>query len=607
MGSFKLNALIENSQPNDYYRLDIVRSVSFENAHDSSMPFQSLIVNFSRYSDKYQSLDQIKNIPAKDIFKSKQIDTTANLSINVDVTNLIFLKPGTVWKNGSPVWESSELTGVEINQDQATIVSGYHESKLGTQMPFIYRGNGVQFLKFPESKVNGRTVTVLVPTTEVIRYYFSGSTYFTRELFNGALRHFKETRLANRLFFKYEHDPENEAVYIWLKRHCYDSDAFMICRGLADDVAMNAMGYIYASLVYAKKHFNAKDKMVSEACPRTNLPFSGDTSLEVLGQWLPPREGEEEFSTYMVRTIEDCDYPLPFKKITIESLDSYKSSGMVDETTETKPTNPTRKRRNDNKDGDQKPPNLTDGERPTDKIEPEELKFMMQRFSHLKDVQVEKVEKVSDNEKQKYYQQEKESESDKGSTLPGDYRDDNNLQAWRNSIVDSEPIPTSQRLVRVSNAVATVLEKESSWSVEVLPIGRVDETLPFGLCSFERPAKKSGHYTWDLVGNRSRRALFLAISNQSVQTVYLLEIEGKGDQNYSLFLFRSEQHGYLGHSSGARSLMLEIADSSGAKIKQEVLKEFLVIPMKHTESDNDPFEERLHRAIGGVFEEGKGD
>ncbi|PLA75215.1 hypothetical protein CYQ88_01215 [Hydrogenovibrio sp. SC-1] len=599
---FTLNALIEKAQPDTFYRLDIVRSVSFENAHDSSMPFKTLIVNFSRYSDEYQSLEKIKSIPAKDIFKSKQIDKTANLSIKVDVTNLIFLKPGTVWRNSSPVWESSELTNVSINQAEADVISFYNEEKLGTKIPFIYQGYGVQFLKFPNSKVNGKIITVLIPTTEVIRYYFSGSTYFTKELFNGALSDFKNSQQANRLFFKYEFDETDKSAYIWLKRNCYDSDAFMIARALTDKAAMGAMSYIYASLVNAKKKFKTKDgRMISEFCPRTYLPFSGDTSLEVFGQWLPPRDGEEEFTTYMVRTIEDCDHPLPFKKIKIESVDSFKSSGTVDEDSDPKPSKP--KRKDEGDDGKSNAPNLKEGERPTNNIAPEELKFMMQRFSHLKDVEVEKVEKVSEKEKQRHYQQEKDSDSDEGSTLPGDHKKDNDLQAWNNRIMDSEPIPISERLVTVSNAVVAALEKESGWFVEALPVNRVDSTLPFGLYSFERPTEKSGRYEWDMVGDRSRRALFLAISNQSGQTIYLLEIEGKGEVSYSLFLFRGGQHGYLDHSDGARSLMFEIANSSGSKIKDEILEDFVVTSMKHTGSDNDSFEERLHRAICGIFED----
>ncbi|MGE4503292.1 MAG: hypothetical protein AB7D03_10500 [Thiomicrospira sp.] len=599
---FVLNSFLEHGQKDSYYRLDIVRGVSFETAYDPSMPFQVFIVNFSRYSDEYQTLEKIKNIPAKDIFKSYQIDITANLSINVDITNLIFLKPGSVWKNGSPVWESTELTNIAINQAEASGVSFYQENNLGTKMPFIYKGKGVQFLKFPNSKVNGKVVTVLIPTTEVIRYYFSGSTYFTTELFNGALKGFEKSNEASRLFYKYYFDESAKEVYIWLKRHCYDSDAIMIARGLADPDAMNAMNYIYASLVNAKINFKTKDgHAISEACPRTKFPFSGGTNLDVLGQWLPPRDGEDEFTTYVVRTIEDCDHPLPFKKIKIESVDSYKSSGKVDENSKPRPSKP-RRATEVNGDGEQQSPNLTDGERPSNKIAPEELKFMMQRFSHLSDVKIEKVEKVSENEKQRYYQQEIKSDSDKGSTLPGDYRKDNNLQGWNSRVVDSEQLPISGRLLAVSTAISSVIAKEKEWSVEPLPVGCLDGTMPYGLYCFERPAGKSGRYEWDMIGERTRRALFLAISNKDGQTVYLLEIEGKGEVSYSLFLFRAAD-GELDQSYGARSLLYKIADASGAKIKDEILDEFIVTSMKHTESQNDSFEERLQRAIRGVFGE----
>ncbi|QAB14429.1 hypothetical protein [Hydrogenovibrio thermophilus] len=600
-GAFTLKNFAEQCQPDKFYRLDIIRGVSFEKAYDPTMPFQSVIVNFSCYSSEYQSLDKIRSIPAKDIFKSCYIDKTANLAIDVDVTNLIFLKPGTVWINGASMWESTELTNVCINQSEASMVSSYSESKLGTKMPFLYGRKNVQFLKFPNSKVKDKTITVLIPSTEIIRYYFSGSTYFTRELFNGALKSFNNSGEANRLFFKYEFDEADESVYIWLKRNCFDSDAFMIARGLADEVAMNAMSYIYASLVHAKTNFKTKDgDIIPEVCPRTSLPFSGATNLEVLGQWLPRKDGETEFTEYMVRTIEDCDHPLPFKKIRIESVDSYQSSGEVNEDEDPKPSKPRRKR---DEDSEPRPPNYTEGERPTDGIAPEELKFMMQRFSHLEDVLVEKVEKVSEKEKQRHYQQEKESNSDDGSTLPGDYRKDNDLQPWNNRAIDSEPIPISERLVTVSNAVATVLEKETGWFAEALPVNCVDDTLPFGLYSFERPTGKNARYDWNMVGERNRRTLFLAISNQSGQTVYLLEIEGKGGVSFSLFLFRADQYEGLDYFGGARSLMFEIADSSGSKIKDGILEDFVVTSMKHTESDNDSFVDRLHRAIDGVFKD----
>ena len=136
-------------------------------------------------------------------------------------------------------------------------------------------------------------------------------------------------------------------------------------------------------------------------------------------------------------------------------------------------------------------------------------------------------------------------------------------------------------------------------------MGYLDGALPYGLYSFERPAGKSGRYEWNEIGERSRKALFLAITNEMGQTVYLLEIEGKGDVGYSLFLFRAANEGFS-ESHDARSIMFKIADESGAKIKDEILKEFVVTSMKHTESENDSFDERLHRAIGGRFKEDEG-
>lgn len=591
LNSFTLNELLKRGQKDSFYRLDIVRGVSFESAYDSSMPFQTLIVNFSRYSDEYQSLDNIKAIPVKDIFKSKQIDIEANLSIKVDVTNQIFLKPGTVWRNGSPVWESTELTNVTLNQQEVSIVSISKEKGEGTKIPFIHNGLGIQLLKFPNSTVNGKTVTVLIPTTEVIRYYFAGSTYFTTELFNGALKNFKYSKQANRLFFKYNYDKENESVYIWLKRHCYDSDAFMIARALADDVAMNAMNHIYASLVHVRREF----KTNTECCPRASLPFVGETNLEVLGQWLPPKEGEETFTTYMIRTIESCDHPLPFKKTQIESVDSFKSADNLNDA-KAKPSKPKRQQGTDEQG---QATQLTQGEKPTNKIAPEELKFMMQRFSHFDESLIEKIDRASDKDKQRYYQEEISSTSPLGSTLPSDYKKDNALQPWNIRAISSDVIPIAERIDTVSSTVTKILEKHKNWSAKALPAGFVDDTIPFGLYSFERPANKSSNYVWNMIGSRQRKALLIAISNQTDKQVWLLEIEGKAAVSYSLFLFGVSSE--VTTSDFDRKLMFDIAISSGSKIKEGALKGVTVTTMKHTESENDSFEDRLKRAINSIF------
>lgn len=606
---FTLKSFADACEPDKFYRLDI-RGVSFEEAYDPSMPFQTLIVNFSLYADEYQSLDEIKKIPAKNIFKDSQIkweervDDDGNqksgsvtLVIKVDVTNQFFLKPGTVWQNGSPVWEPSEFFNVSINQDEKSIVPVWVEKKEGTQIPFIYRGNNIQFLKFPHSRINGKNVTVLIPTTEVIRYYFSGSTYFTKELFNGALKDFKVHQKANRLFFKYDFDEFSKEVYIWLKRHCYDSDAIMISRGLADDVAMNAMSYVYASLVNAKKKAR-ESKFISEACPRANLPFDGNTNLKVLGQWLKP-QGDEW--TFMVRTIEDCDHPLPFKKIRIESVDSTRPSEKIDKDAEPKPTKPKRKSDAED-DGESNSPYLTGGERPTNNIAPEELEFMMQRFSHLSDDLIEKIQKVSEEERQRYYQEELESGSDDGSTLPGDYKKDNHLQGWNIRITDAEQIPISERLYEVSNAIAEIAKRRSDLFVQAIPDDSINLDQPFGLSEFYKPKGKPGNYTWNDIEGRNRRALFLQIIKDDIRNVYALEIEGKGKVGYSLFVFGVSSGFKMDYLMSPKELLYTIANKSGKGIAADILKDFESASIKHMSTDNDSFSERIERSIDGLFQ-----
>jgi hypothetical protein len=607
---FILKNFAERCETDKFYRLDLIRGVSFDEAYDPSMPFQTLIVNFSLYADEYQSLDEIKKIPAKDIFKDQQIkwenwvdgdgnqkSRSVTLVIKVDVTNQFFLKAGTVWRNGSLVWEPSEFFNVYINQDEKSIVPVWVEKKEGTQIPFIYRGNNIQFLKFPYSRINGKAVTVLIPTTEVIRYYFSGSTYLTKELFNGALKDFKKRRMANKLFFKYDFNEFSKEVYIWLKRHCYDSDAMLIARALADDEATNAMSYVYASLVNAKKKAR-ESKFISEACPRANLPFDGNTNLKVLGQWLKPQDDEW---TFMVRTIEDCDHPLPFKKIRIESVDSTRPSEKINKSAEPKPTKPKRKSSAED-DGESNSPYLTEGEKPTNNIAPEELNFMMQRFSNLSDELIEKVQKVSEEERQRYYQEELESGSDDGSTLPGDYKKDNHLQGWNIGITDAEQIPISERLYEVSNAIAEIAKRRSDLFVQAIPSDSINFDQPFGLTEFYKPKGKPGNYSWNDIDGRNRRALFLQITKDGLRHVYALEIEGKGTVGYSLFVFGVSSGSKMNYLMSPKVLIYTIANKSGKAIAADILKDFESASIKHMSTDNDSFSERIERAVDGLLQ-----
>ncbi|MDR9498377.1 MAG: hypothetical protein RI556_04310 [Hydrogenovibrio sp.] len=606
MPEFILQELANKCQRDKYYRLELTPVVDLSGDHDPSMPFQTIKVIFSQYKPEYQTLEAIKNIRTKNRLKPFPVEYPG-VVIKADVTNQVFLKPGTVWKNGKCVWEPSDAINISI-EDATTIDTSYaswlttrDKKKKGLMLPFVQGADKVTLVEYPMSMAEGREISVLIPTTEIIRYYFSGSTYFTRELFNGALdgfnrqsdagalSHQERTEIARKLFYDFDYDPIKQSVYVWLKRHCYDSDAVMIARALAEPDAMKAMTYIYSSLTLEK----AKDDP-SEVCPRSKLPFTDRTDMEVQGQWLQPKEGENVFTHFLVRTIESCSHTLPFKKIDIESADSY---GANNGKTQAKPSDVPRKKGKDHGT----PPELTQGQKPTKDVDPKELDFMMQRFSQLDDVEINKVKKVSDPDKEAKYQREEEVEtSNEGSTLPGDYKDDNNVQPWQNRIVDAEPIPISNRLKEVSDAVQSILDRRPDLSAVALPPNATDGRFPFGYCRFERPMNKGAGYNWNAVGDRDRRALLLLITNDQGKSAGLLEIESREGKTYSLYVFKGHRLA-SDHYREAKRVIADIAWNSGNRIASDVLFGTEALSLKHITSGSDSFGERIERALNVVL------
>lgn len=316
---------VEKSLKKDtYYRLDFVRGVDLTSSYSSDKLFKTILINFCEYSADYQDIVKIKSLPIRDRFKNTIKGNRViveTVSLPEDVTNQFFLKPGSVWRNGALIWEPSDSLNIQINQNQSSITSFKKESAT-EKFPFIQNSAYSNLIKYPGSIVEGTAVTVLIPVMEVIRYYFSGSRYFTTMLFNGGM---ESDQIKSAFLYKRDFNAEELNVYLWLRRKCHDSDAILLARAIADKNALYAMRLIYSSLVDIVAYYERNNWQLEHCCPKTNLPFSDATDMEVQGQWLPPNE-DHKYSTFLVRTIEKCHHLLPFDSIELESVDSYRSS-----------------------------------------------------------------------------------------------------------------------------------------------------------------------------------------------------------------------------------------------------------------------------------------
>lgn len=576
-----------------YYRLDFVRGVDLTSGYSSDTIFKTILINFCEYSEDYQDIEKIISIPIRDRFKNSIKGTKVTVqtvSLPEDITNLVLLKPSSVWRNGALVWEPSDSLNIEIKQNDSSITNFKKESDT-EKFPFIKNSAHSNLIKFPGSSVDGATVTVLIPVMEVIRYYFSGSRYFTTMLFNGGM---EADQIKSAFIYKSDFNAEELSVYVWLRRKCQDSDAILLARAIANEDACHAMRLIYSSLVNIIALYDRKNWELKECCPKTNLPFSDATEMEVQGQWLPP-DKEGKYTTYLVRTIEQCNHSLPFNSIEIESVDSYRSSNRNS-------PKPLIRKKISRDDANHKP-TLTENEQPNGEIAAQELEFYTDRFSYLSDIHISKVIKSSEKEQQIYTKmEEEEPESDDGSTQLNNYQQDNNLEPWE--IIartrDSESIPVNERLSITASVIYSIEQEIEGLFITALPENMLDGALPYGFYDFKTPKGKNQNYTWSFVGDRRRKALFVR-AEYDQKHVYLLEIEGKNNAGFSLYVLSGPK--FNQSELKAENFLQSIAEKSGNEITSGVFsKRFSEITsLKHTTNSEDSFADRLARTLKSVL------
>jgi hypothetical protein len=438
----------------------------------------------------------------------------------------------------------------------------------------------------PGSNTNGHPVTVFIPAMEVIRYYFTGSRYFTTTLFNGGM---ESEQIQSSFIHKSKFNKEELSVYIWLRRKCFDSDAVLLARAIADKAALDAMRMIYSSLINVIDLYSRNDWTLEHCCPKTKLPFDDNSVIYVQGQPLV-QNSEGRITTYLVRTIDRCSHALPFKSIQIESADSYSSN--EEQPSQLKITKKKKIVNNQNPSN----PILTEGQLPNEKYGAQELEFSTQRFAGFYDVRINKVNKSSENDLRRFTKYERINlNTDQGATQIGNFHDGNRLPPWETVVKQDDTGSISQRLLLTSTVIKKFNENNKSVVVTALPENLIDNSYPYGLYSFDRPSGKTAHYNWSNIENRKRRALFLEIKNKK-DSVFLLEIESDKSATYSLYVLVNDNE--LNFLDKAKSFLQEIAEKSGSKIIGTVFKKYFTVKsLRHATTDEEGFETRLHTVL----------
>lgn len=226
--------------------------------------------------------------------------------IEVGISLLPFLHLGTFWSNRihqtTALTERVKFWSLAIGEESARIVDAKSFKALNSLLfyyPSIERCLDTNFFEIdipqePKKKI-------LIPSYEIIRFYFAGSSHLTRNIIMGGVR-----RQPNQLF-----DPANTKIdretgiaELILRSKLAKSDRHQVARIAFSEVAEKSTWGIYSSVA---KNLNNQNRGIVEA----KLPFVGKTDLQVCGKWFP----QNEIWHFLVYFIESCSHPFPYKQL----------------------------------------------------------------------------------------------------------------------------------------------------------------------------------------------------------------------------------------------------------------------------------------------------
>lgn len=146
---------------------------------------------------------------------------------------------------------------------------------------------------------------LLVPCTEIIRFYFGSSGNFLQRLFTAPLT-------LNALWVDKRFNLANRHLHLVLANRLSGMSAADIGRIAGSKFAWRAASGIFASCQKASA-------LRHPAYPYTGFPFEGTTDLAASGIWLP--FGERENETFLAYRLRSCSHPFPFRSLSYEGAD----------------------------------------------------------------------------------------------------------------------------------------------------------------------------------------------------------------------------------------------------------------------------------------------
>lgn len=291
--SFTLRGLAEDEHA---WRIDWFGSTTY--AERYRRPSQPLIeLQISQVPDNYQEFDVF--------FNARSLQNAKTKKLRLPVGFLPMLKIGDIWRNGkfwkSPEYQTENFSQLRINRDNCSLIkAGLPDEETGWyHLPYELHPYHMQFTQSYCLYVEHEGKSIIVPCTELLRFYFGSSSVLISRLLDAPFNQ------SNFWIGQEERDAVGQAK-IQLSAGMPGRSATDIGR-----IAFSPTGRRAAELI--GNSCIAATARGEPAFLKAIFPFTGSTDLSVSGIWLP-KDGSER-GAFLVFKLMSCSHRFPFSKL----------------------------------------------------------------------------------------------------------------------------------------------------------------------------------------------------------------------------------------------------------------------------------------------------
>lgn len=247
----------------------------------------------------------------------KHIEKKQQRKIAVGVGQLPFIHAGSIWMNGRIQREQSgtryTFNSLDLSPDSLQVIAAGSEEteKRYIIPPFIHNiglpNMGSNCLAI---RVEDDPYALILPVTEVLRFYYAPSTHLAYAAFFGGYQHDLNHIVNDKLTGI---DKTQGHHTIRLRRWLEDNDAWTVARILFDDIAFNGVQAVHDSLIAGrvKESDSASQRGVHIKC---DLPFQGFSDWSFRAIRFKSHTGN---TRSLILNLENCSAPFPFTDLEV--------------------------------------------------------------------------------------------------------------------------------------------------------------------------------------------------------------------------------------------------------------------------------------------------